>query len=61
MYQPLGRGDVDIAAIVTTLEKSGYDGWYVMEQDAVLDSEADGDRALADVRSSVEHLRGLAL
>ena len=61
MYRPLGRGDVDIAAIVTTLERSGYDGWYVMEQDAVLDSDADGERALADVRTSVEHLRGLAL
>ncbi|HTE74797.1 MAG TPA: sugar phosphate isomerase/epimerase [Actinomycetes bacterium] len=61
MYRPLGKGDVDIAAIVTTLERSGYDGWYVMEQDTVLGSEADGDRAAGDVRASVDHLRGLAL
>ena len=61
MYQPLGKGDVDIAAIVTTLERAGYGGWYVMEQDTVLDSAADGDRAVGDVRASVDHLRGLAL
>ena len=61
MYRPLGQGDVDIAAIVTTLERAGYDGWYVMEQDTVLASEADGDRAVGDVRASVDHLRGLAL
>ena len=40
MYRPLGQGDVDVAAIVTTLEAAGYDGWYVMEQDTVLGSEA---------------------
>ena len=61
MYRPLGQGDVDIAAIVTTLERAGYDGWYVMEQDTVLGSEADGDRAVDDVRLSVDHLRGLEL
>jgi len=61
MYRPLGKGDVDIAAIVTTLERSGYDGWYVMEQDTVLGSEADGDRAAGDVHASVDRLRGLAL
>jgi inosose dehydratase len=61
MYRPLGKGDIDIAAIVTSLEKSGYDGWYVMEQDTMLDAESDGDRAVLDVRASVEHLRALAL
>jgi len=60
MYRPLGQGDVDIAAIVTTLEGAGYEGWYVMEQDTVLASDADGDRALDDVRAGVEFLRGLA-
>ena len=36
MYRPLGQGDVDIAAIVTSLEQAGYDGWYVLEQDTML-------------------------
>ena len=60
MYRPLGQGDVDVAAIVTTLEAAGYDGWYVMEQDTVLSSERDGDRALDDVRAGVAFLQGIA-
>ena len=60
MYRPLGQGDVDIAAIVTTLEAAGYRGWYVMEQDTVLGSDADAGRALDDVRAGVDFLRSLA-
>jgi inosose dehydratase len=60
MYRPLGQGDVDIAAIVTTLEAGGYDGWYVMEQDTVLGSAQDAEAALHDVRTSVDFLRTLA-
>ncbi|MCA0336938.1 MAG: sugar phosphate isomerase/epimerase [Actinobacteria bacterium] len=36
MYVPLGAGDVDIAGIVGQLERNGYQGWYVMEQDSIL-------------------------
>ncbi len=64
LYQPLGAGDVDIAAIVTALEGAGYAGWYVLEQDAFLDadpSQPDGSPApLDDVRASLEHLRQVA-
>jgi inosose dehydratase len=58
MYVPLGTGDVDIAAIVTSLERSGYDGWYVLEQDTVLDGPLEGEdnRSVADVRTSLAHL-----
>jgi inosose dehydratase len=59
VYRPLGHGDVDIAAIVQTLEAHGYQGWYVMEQDRVLSGEADGDAAAADVAASVAYLRSL--
>ena len=38
MYRPLGAGDVDVAAIVTSLENAGYPGWYVLEQDTILDA-----------------------
>ncbi len=64
MYQPLGAGDVDVAAIVTALERSGYAGWYVLEQDTILDADPAADpgvRApLDDIRESIEHLRQVA-
>jgi inosose dehydratase len=60
MYVPLGAGDVDIAGIVKALEDNGFDGWYVMEQDNILDREPDGDGPLADVLASVAFLKGAA-
>ena len=67
MYRPLGQGDVDIASVVGSLERSGYDGWYVLEQDTILPGPAatadqtTGDRApMADVRASIEHLFTIA-
>lgn len=59
MYVPLGAGDVDIAGIVTALENGGYDGWYVMEQDNILDGAPEGEGPLADVRASVAFLQGV--
>ena len=53
MYVPLGQGDVDIAGIVKALQDSGFDGWYVMEQDTILTGEPEGEGPLADVRASV--------
>ncbi|MFD1940129.1 MULTISPECIES: TIM barrel protein [Nonomuraea] len=58
IYRPLGQGDVDIAGIVAALDKSGYEGWYVMEQDVVLSD--DGDDPLDGVRQSIAYLEGLA-
>ena len=60
MYRPLGQGDVDVAQIVRLLEARGYQGWYVLEQDTVLAGPPDGDGPLADVRQSVDYLKGLA-
>jgi len=60
MYVPLGAGDVDIAGIVTTLERGGYTGWYVMEQDNILTAAPEGDGPLADVVASVRFLQGLS-
>jgi inosose dehydratase len=59
LYRPLGSGDIDIAAIVTTLEDAGYDGWYVLEQDTVLTADPGGDGPLGDVKASIAYLRGL--
>jgi len=59
MYRPLGQGDVDVAAIVSTLEGAGYEGWYVMEQDTILERAPEGVGPVADVFASVAYLRGL--
>lgn len=57
LYRPLGQGDVDIASIVGSLERAGYDGWYVLEQDAILSGPPQsGDGPMRDVRASIEHL-----
>jgi inosose dehydratase len=48
MYRPLGQGDLDIAAVVSALEDANYDGWYVLEQDTVLDAEPPDGRGPAD-------------
>ncbi|WP_377271122.1 TIM barrel protein [Peterkaempfera sp. SMS 1(5)a] len=62
LYRPLGRGDVDIAALVRTLEGHGYRGWYVMEQDTVLSDEPDpGAGPLRDVADSLDFLRTVAV
>lgn len=62
MYVPLGRGDVDIATIVRSLEDAGYRGWYVLEQDTILaGSPADtGVDPVADVRASIDQLLAIA-
>jgi inosose dehydratase len=61
MYRPLGGGDVDVRTIVAALEDSGYRGWYVLEQDTVLDAEPEPDAGpAADVRASLDHLARVA-
>jgi inosose dehydratase len=61
MYRPLGDGDVDITAIVSGLEAHGYDGWYVMEQDTILDAEPpEGEGPSQDVRASLAFLAGIS-
>ena len=61
MFCPMGDGDVPVAEVVTELERSGYDGWYVLEQDAAI---TDGEPALGegpkvDVLRSIEYLRAI--
>ncbi|GAA3838124.1 sugar phosphate isomerase/epimerase [Sphaerisporangium flaviroseum] len=61
IYRPLGRGDVDVAGIVTGLGAVGYQGWYVMEQDVVLDEEPpEGQGPEAAVRESLAYLSALS-
>lgn len=59
LFPALGQGDVAIADVVVTLERAGYQGWYVVEQDTAITGElpADGDGPVADMRSSMRYLR----
>jgi inosose dehydratase len=59
MYRVLGQGAIDIPAIVNSLEKSGYRGWFVPEQDRILATEADGAGTTADAKASVKFLAHL--
>jgi inosose dehydratase len=60
LYRPLGAGSVDVRGFIDVLEDAGYDGWYVLEQDAMLDAEpAAGGGPLDDVRASRDFLRSV--
>ena len=62
IFKPLGDGAVDIAGFVATLEDAGFDGWYVLEQDKVLDADpAPGAGPVADARKSFQYLARLSL
>lgn len=61
MFCNLGAGDVDIAAAVEIMVASGFDGWYVIEQDAAIEGDIPsvGDGPVVDVAASVNFLKGL--
>ncbi len=56
-FRPLGEGDVDVGEVVGRLEASGYRGWYVLEQDAVVETEPpEGEGPVNDIRKSLRFL-----
>ena len=60
LYRRLGAGSADIAGTVHALERSGYTGWYVLEQDAVLPAEPEpGVGPVEDVHASIAFLERL--
>jgi inosose dehydratase len=59
LYRPLGQGDVDVAGVVSALEAAGYQGWYVLEQDTILDGPPRDEGPVRAVRESLGYLRGL--
>ncbi len=44
LFLPLGDGSLDIEGFIVVLEGDGYQGWYVIEQDVVLDEEPEPGR-----------------
>lgn len=59
MYTPLGTGDVDIAGIVSVLRDNGFDGWFVLEQDTILQAEPTDEGPVRDVVASVAYLKSV--
>lgn len=57
-FRPLGDGDVDVARLLELLDRSGYGGWYVLEQDNVVETEPpEGEGPVTDVRKSLGFLK----
>ena len=53
-FRPLGEGDVDVGRLLEALEGVGYSGWYVLEQDTVVESEPkEGGGPILDVGKSL--------
>jgi inosose dehydratase len=61
LFASLGEGNVPIAETITSLERQGYGGLYVLEQDvAITDGEPPaGEGPVRDVAKSVAFLRSL--
>jgi inosose dehydratase len=60
-FPALGHGDLDADGVITALEKAGYRGWLVVEQDTLPRTKARFDQAAADQRANRAFLaeRGL--
>jgi inosose dehydratase len=60
VFKALGDGDVNTERVIGVLEESGYGGWYVLEQDIMLDGEPEGGKGpIEDVRKSLGFVRGV--
>lgn len=61
LFTQLGRGDVDIAGVIRTLEAEGYRGSYVIEQDTAIAGgvPADGEGPGREVQSSLTYLQNV--
>ncbi len=60
LYRPLGKGTGRVGDVVRWLESQGYSGWYVFEQDTVLDADPPPGRGpLEAAGESLAFLKGL--
>jgi inosose dehydratase len=61
LYTPLGAGDLDIEAVLSSLREIGYDGWFVLEQDTALAAEPGPSAGpVAAARQSLDYFRRLS-
>ncbi|PIE20331.1 MAG: inosose dehydratase [Arachnia propionica] len=60
VFTPLGQGDIDFATIVAELQAVGFQGYFVLEQDIMLDEEPAADGGpIGNAKASLEYLQGL--
>jgi inosose dehydratase len=59
LFVPLGEGDAPVADVVRALDATRYEGWYVLEQDTVIEDSAGAATADDDMRRSIDFLRTL--
>ncbi|HZK74631.1 MAG TPA: sugar phosphate isomerase/epimerase [Clostridia bacterium] len=57
LFKPLGTGDGAVDRVVETLRRTGYRGWYTLDQDTRLPSAE--ERPLGAISRSLQHLRTL--
>ena len=50
---------VGYAGVVGALDTAGYHGWYVLEQDTILEEPPAGEGPVAQVAQSLSYLRSL--
>jgi inosose dehydratase len=56
-FRPLGDGGVDVARLLEILDRSNYGGWYVLEQDLMVENEPpEGEGPVDDIRKSLRFL-----
>lgn len=61
MFTPIGQGDINFEMIVRVLGDAGFDGYWVLEQDIMLDEEPlPGGGPVENARASFEALAALA-
>lgn len=58
VFCELGKGSVDFPGVIAEMERLGYDGWAIVEQDVL---EADKDYPRQAARRNREYLRSLGL
>jgi inosose dehydratase len=62
LFRPLGQGAAGIGDVVELLDRSGYAGWMVLEQDTAITGEEPpvGSGPVVDVKASIDYLQTLA-
>ncbi|MHB8629215.1 MAG: TIM barrel protein [Aggregatilineales bacterium] len=59
IFPPIGSGSVDISGVLSDLDKIGYQGWIVVEQDTLDARDAAGRTPLEAVGISRAYLRSI--